>query len=203
MTIDPLPIGEEPSMQESARDRGIAVLQGLVASGTVGIDRFQSALDSLMTARTDADFARVVRSLPPPMELTPPARRRQEPFEVTASVGEVRLDGRWQVSKRTIVSAMVGAVIIDLSHAEFDDWDVEIEAHSTVGAIKVLVPRGFDVRLVGVNSAVDLDLEPPIPGFPTIRLTATSDLGAVRVMHPSQRPHRFREWRMRRARRQD
>ena len=80
------------------------------------------ALDALLRVQTQAVFASVVRSLPPPVEFTPPARWHQEPFEISASMGEVRLEGRWQVGRLTKIDTGMGSVTIDLSQAEFDDW---------------------------------------------------------------------------------
>lgn len=133
---------------QDLRQREIDILHGLLAS-KVDLDRFQRALDGPLGARTEAEFAAVVRSLPPLVEFTSPTRRRQEPLEISTSMGEVRLQGRWQVSRLTKISTGMGAVTIDLSEAEFDDWDVDIVVHTNMGAITIIVPRGFDVRLVG------------------------------------------------------
>jgi hypothetical protein len=54
---DRLPAETEPLISEDLRERGIVVLQGLLASGKVDLDRFQRALDGLLGARTHADFA--------------------------------------------------------------------------------------------------------------------------------------------------
>jgi hypothetical protein len=204
-------------MSEEMRQRGIDVLQGLLASGKVDLDRFQRAIDGLLGARTHADFASVVRSLPPPVEFTPAARRRQEPLEISTSMGEVRLEGRWQVGRLTKIRigygtsdpaearnprlmpgkyVGMGAVPIDLTEAEFDDWDVEIVVHVTYGSITVIAPRGLDVRQVGRSAAVNSTLEEPIPGFPVVQLSASCDTGTIRLMHPKEK--RQRRWRWRR-----
>ena len=107
------------------------------------LDRFQEVLDALLGARTRSEFASVVRSLPP-VEFTPPTRHRQEPLEIVTSMGEVRLEGRWQVSRLTKIDIGMGAVVIDLREAEFDDWDVEIVAHTKMGSITVIVPPGLE-----------------------------------------------------------
>ena len=121
MNDDGLPAETEPPVSEDPQQRGIDFLQGLLASGKVDLDRFHRALDALLGAPTQADFASVVRSLPPPVEFTAPARRRQEPLEISSSMGEVRLEGRWQVSRLTKIETGIGSVTIDLSQAEFDD----------------------------------------------------------------------------------
>lgn len=196
MNDDRLPVETEPAISEDVRQRGIDVLQGLLASGKVDLDRFQSALDGLLAARTYTDFAGVVRTLPPPVAFTQAARRRQEPLEISTSMGEVRLKGRWQVGRLTKIRTGTGMVIIDLTEAEFDDWDVEIDVHTNMGWVTVIAPRGVDVRQVGKSAAVKSTLDDPIPGFPVVRLSASSDLGTIRVMHPKEK--RQRRWGRRR-----
>lgn len=198
VTSDGLPVEAGPPVSDDLRRRAIDLLQGFLVSGKVDLDRFQQALDRMLEAQTEDELASVVRSLPPPVELTPPARRRQEPLEISASMSEVRLEGRWQVSRTTKISAGMGPVTIDLTGAEFDDRDVEIVVHTTMGAITVVVPRGFDVRLVGRNGAVQTTVEPPVPGFPVVRLSATSDMGRIRVVHPRDKTQRRCRWRRRR-----
>lgn len=198
MPVDRLPAEAEPPLSEDLRQRGIDILQGLLANGKVDLDRFQQALEGLLGVRTEADFASVVRSLPPPVEFTPPTRRRQEPLEISTSMSEVRLEGRWQVSRLTRIRSNMGSVTIDLSQAEFDDWDVDLVIHTTMGSITVIVPCGLDVRQVGRNGAVKTSLEPPIPGFPVVRLSATSYMGTIRVVHPRKQTQPRRSWRRRR-----
>lgn len=189
---DRLPAETEPLISEGLRQRGIDVLQGLLASGKVDLERFQAALDGLLKARSHADFASVVRSLPPPVPFTPAARRRQEPLKISASMSDVRLRGRWQVGRLTKISTGMGAVTIDLTEAEFDDWDVKIVVYTGMGSITVIAPRGLDVRQVERSAAVKGTLEEPIPGFPVVQLSASCGRGTIRLMHPKQK--RQRRW---------
>ncbi|MGO8871795.1 MAG: hypothetical protein ACLQPH_10420 [Acidimicrobiales bacterium] len=198
MTGDGLHVEAFPPITDDVRQRAIDFLQGLLTSGKVDMDRFQQALDGLFGSRTDADLASVVSNLPSPVEVTPPARRRQEPFEINASMNALHLAGRWQVSRFNKIQAGMGSVTIDLSEAEFDCWEVDLVVHTSMGSITVIVPCGFDVRLVGRNGAVETALEPPIPGFPVVRLSATSDMGTIRVVHTREQTQRRRRRRRRR-----
>src|SRR5215469_13760269 len=137
MNGDGLPAETEPPVSEDLQQRGIDYLRELLAGGKVDLDCFHTALDALLGAHTQADFASVVRSLPAPVEFNPPARRRQEPLEISTSMGEVRLEGRWQVSRLTKIDTGMGDVTIDLAQAEFDDWDIEIVIHTHMGTITV------------------------------------------------------------------
>jgi hypothetical protein len=192
---DGLPAETEPLISEDLREREIEVLQGLLASGTVDLDRFQRALDGLLGARTTADFASVVRGLPPPVRFTPAARRREEPLKVSSSMGKVRLTGRWQVGRLTKIWAGMGDVTIDLTEAEFDDWDVKIVVDINMGSLTVIVPRGLDVRQVGRSTAFTSTLQEPVPGFPVVRLSASCNMGKIRLMHPKEKRQRRGGWR--------
>ena len=195
MSDDGLPAEAELPISEDLRQCGIDAVQGLVASGKVDLDEFQTALDRLLSARTYADVASVFQSLPPPVEFTPPARRREEALEISTAMGEVRLNGRWQVGRLTKIETGMGEVTIDLSEAEFDDREVEIVVHTKMGSITVIAPRGLEVRQVGKSGPATSTLGPPIPGFPVVRLSASCDMGTIRLMHPQEPPEkRKRGW---------
>jgi hypothetical protein len=66
-----------------------------------------------------------------------------------------------------------------------------------MGDITVVAPSGLDVRLVGRNSPVTMSLDPPVPGFPVVRLSATTDMGGVRVVNPTGPRVRRKKWRRR------
>jgi hypothetical protein len=129
VTLDGLSVPSEPQISESLRERGIVVVKGLFIGGKVDQKAFEQALDGLLALHSEAEFASFMRSLPPPVAVTAPSRQRREPLEIATSTGEVRLDGRWQVGRLTKIDTGMGAVIVDLTEAEFDDWDVEIVVH--------------------------------------------------------------------------
>jgi hypothetical protein len=186
-----------PPVSAATQQRGVDFLQGLLAEDKIDLDQFRAALDGLHGAADDAAFAAVVRSLPAPVQMTSPGRRRQEPLEITAATRAVRLVGRWQVGRRTRVEAEIGSVTIDLCDAEFDDREVDLVVRAHIGSITIIVPRGVDVRLVGVTGPVELAIEGPIPGFPVVRLSATADFGSIKVVHPKELGPRRRFWRRR------
>ena len=165
------------------------------------LETFQHAVDGLLAARSEEELASVVRSLPPPVAFTSPGRRRHEPLQITTPMSEVRLEGRWQVGRHTTVETGMGSVTIDLTEAEFDDWEVEIGVRTTMGSIIVIVPEGFDVRPVGRSGAVESWLGPVIPGFPVVLLRAVSDMGSIRIGHSEDQLRRRSRRGRQRARR--
>lgn len=199
MSDNRLPAETEPPVSEGLRQRGIDFLQELLASGKVDLDRFQVALDGLLGAGTYADFASVVRGLPPPVPFTPVGRRREEALKIFTATSDVRLTGRWQVGHLTKIHTGLGSVTIDLTEAEFDGWDVKIVVHTGMGSVTVIAPRGLDIRQVGWIAAVKNALEEPIPGFPVVQLSASCGRGTVRLLHPKERTQRGWRWRRRRG----
>ena len=197
MTSDGLPVEAERPLSEDLRQRGIAVLQELFANGKVDENGFQRSLDGLLRISSEGEFASMMRSLPPPVAFTPPAQRRQEPLQITTPMGEVRLDGPWQVGHLTTIDTAMGSVIVDLTEAEFDDWEVEIVIHTRMGMITVIAPPGLDIRLVGRNSPITNSSAPPIPGFPVVRLSAVSDMGMIQVVNSTEHPPKRKRWRRR------
>jgi predicted membrane protein len=112
-------------------------------------------------------------------------------------MGRVRLEGRWQLGAETHVSADLGSVRLDLTDAEFDDHVIDLHVYSGWGTITIIVPRGVNVQIVRHRGGVSSQLEPPVPGFPLIRLDVTAMIGKVRLRH---REARDRSKRRRRAR---
>jgi hypothetical protein len=194
MPSDLIPATDGVPLSEATRQSGVEFLQGLMASGAVDDEQFHRALDQLLAADTATAMASVVRGLPAPVAMTPPSRQRQDALEISTAMGDVRLDGHWQVSRHTKITARMGSIIIDLRQAEFDDWDVEITAHSDLGIITVIVLPGMDVQAVGRNGPITFDIDPPIPGFPIVRLSATTVMGLIRVTHSEKKIQRRQRW---------
>ncbi len=91
----------------------------------------------------------------------------------------------------------MGHVIVDLTQAEFDDWEAEIVIHTRMGMITVIAPPGLDVRLVGRNGPIANSSVAPIPGFPVVRLTAVTDMGTIAVVNSTEPPTKPKRWRRR------
>ncbi len=92
VTSDGPPLEAGRQLSEDLRQRAIAVLQELFANGKVDENGFQRFLDGLLRISSESELASMMRSLPLPVAFTPPAQRRQEPLQITTSMGEVRLE---------------------------------------------------------------------------------------------------------------
>jgi hypothetical protein len=187
-------------MRADDQERATEFLRELYAAGHIDAARFDAGLTGLLAAQTDAELAEVVRSMPPPVSVTSPARRLSRPLEIHSGMGRLRLAGRWQLAAETHVSADLGSVRLDLTDADFDDNVIDLHVYTGWGTITIIVPRGVDVQIVKHRGGVSSRLQPPVPGFPLIRLDVTTNIGRVRLRHPEGRDQARRSRRARAVR---
>ena len=171
-------------MREDAQQQATEFLKQLYAAGDIDESGFDAGITRLLAARTEAELAEVVRSLPAPIALTSPDRRLSKPLGIHSGLGRLRLAGKWQVAKETHISAELGSIRIDLTQAEFDDHIIDLHVYTGCGSITIIVPRGVGVQVTQHRGGVDSRLEPPVPGLPLIRLDVTTNIGRVHLRHP-------------------
>jgi hypothetical protein len=133
-------------MSEDAQHRATEFLKELYAAGQIDERRLDTGVAELLAARTDAELAEVLRSLPPPVALTSPDRRLDQPLEIHSGMRRLRLTGRWQVARETHVSADLGSVRIDLTEAEFDNRVIDLHVYTGWGASRSSCPGASGSR---------------------------------------------------------
>jgi hypothetical protein len=99
---------------------------------------------------------------------------------------DIRLAGRWQVARTTKVQTGPSKIIIDLTEAEFDDWNIDLTLQTGLGDVILTIPRGLNLQLAGVSAGAHStnNLAPPTPGSPMIRLNVMIGFGRLRMKHP-------------------
>jgi hypothetical protein len=171
-------------MRADDQQRATEFVKQLYATGGIDEAGFEAGIAGVLDATTYAELVEIVRSLPPPVAFTAAGRRLTRPLEIHSGVGRLRLTGRWQLAAETHVSADLGSVRLDLTDAEFDDNVIDLHVYSGWGTITIIVPRGVEVQIIRHRGGVSSRLEPPVPGFPLIRLDVTTNIGRVRLRHP-------------------
>jgi hypothetical protein len=166
------------------KQRATEFVKQLYATGDIDEVHFEVGIARVLGATTDVELVDVVRSLPAPVSFTPADRRLSRPLEIHSGLGRLRLSGRWQLASETHISADLGSVRLDLTEAELDDHVIDLHVYTGCGAITIIVPRGVDVQIIHHRGGVSSRLEPPVPGFPLIRLDVTTNIGTVRLRHP-------------------
>jgi hypothetical protein len=168
------------------RDRAIAALRAGLGDGHLTLTQFESAMGVALSATREVELVELVRTLAPPVRITPRDRRLAEPLEIGSSgmFADIRLGGRWQVGRVTKIQTGPSKIVVDLTDAEFDDWNIDLTCQTGFGDVTVIVPRGMRIQLAGVSAPTTNKLDAPTPGFPVIRLNVMIGFGRLRLKHP-------------------
>lgn len=178
---------------DADREAAVAFLQELVRHGKLQLDEFSDAAGRAMAARTHAELAQVMTTLPSIVAITPRARRLEQPLILSVNTGTLKMTGRWQLGATTRASVNTGKLWLDLSEAEFDDRVIDLDARVNTGTITIVVPRGVDIQLLGIRGAIRnrLDTQPGVPGAPLVRLNASVVTGSITLQRPDEPRRRW------------
>lgn len=134
------------AMPDDTRSRAVGSLRALVAAERIDSAQFEGAVAVVLQARTEAELAELLRSLPSPLAMTPAERRRGGPLKLGGGYGRLRMEGRWQVARQTSISVELGSVTVDLTNAEFDDRIVDLKVCIGWGPLGSSCPRVWASR---------------------------------------------------------
>lgn len=128
MGDNPQPEAEAlPSLvSDSQREVVLGHLRGLVGDNSLELSTFERLAGQALAARTSEDLASVMRQAPPAFAMTPPSHRLGEPLTLGTRTGHLKMDGRWQVGATTRVEVHTGAVVLDMTNAEFDSLVIDL-----------------------------------------------------------------------------
>ena len=172
---------------DADREQAAQRLQQACGEGRLTLEEFSDRVGQVWAADDSAAIAVATEGLPVPAPSAPPpghVGQRNSSLNL-AVLGSYVREGRFTVSGRTRVLALMGEVKLDLRGALCTDDVIEIEVWSALGNTKVIVPEGVEVELEGFSLLGSRQLRlapvPRIPGTPLIRLRAYGLLGEVSV----------------------
>jgi hypothetical protein len=150
----PAPDGENrPSLRASDadRDRVAAVLGQALAEGRLTTAEHAERLDAAYTARTVAELAPLTADLPdqaPAGGVALPVERQK----VDARFSKVIRDGRWVAGRHTVLQAMFGALVVDLSEAVLPGREITLELRAFCGKLILRLPP--DAQVIDDGGAI-------------------------------------------------
>jgi class 3 adenylate cyclase len=180
---------------DADRDRTVTLLREHVVAGRLTLDEFSDRMGRALEATNRGELDSVMSDLPAPELSTSVAvsPRRQRRWHVAVLSGH-DTKGRWRISGKTNAVAVMGGCDMDLRRAEIEGPEVVITAFAFWGGIKVIVPEGFDVELVGFSFMGGRSLKmrdvPIIPGSPRIVVRGFAVMGGIDVRSRSSRSGR-------------
>ena len=144
--VSPRPGPHNLRASDADRELVVTLLGEAVADGRLTLDEHAERLEVALAARTLGDLSRLTADLTlpsgQPIRLYP---RRS----VAATFARERRDGRWVVPENFPVTALFGNVVLDLREAVLQKPRITIHATAVAGQIRLIVPAGIAVELVG------------------------------------------------------
>ena len=171
---------------DADRELVITLLGEAVADGRLTLAEHSERSGRALAARTLGELTRLTAdlSLPSgqPIRLYP---RRS----VAAAFARERRDGRWVVPETFPVTAFFGNVVLDLREAVLQKPRITIHATAVAGQIRLIVPAGVAVELVGQSflgtRSVRTRTAPSAPAEPVTAVIEVRTLtvgGSVKVV---------------------
>ena len=147
-------------------------------------------------SRTDLQLAELVRDLPHGGQagrFAPPAPSLPSPVTgrpgTAASVGIMsgcERRGAWTVARSHTAVAVMGGVELDLRAASLESAETTILAVAVMGAVEIIVPQDWDVRVMGfavMGAHEDKVRRGPLaPGAPVVTVRGYAVMGGVAVV---------------------
>ena len=131
---------------DADRELVITLLGEAAADGRLTLDEHAERSERALAARTLGELTRLTADLAlpsgQPIRLYP---RRS----VAAAFARERRDGRWVVPEYFPVTAFFGNVVLDMRDAVLQKRRITIHATAVAGQIRLIVPAGVAVELVG------------------------------------------------------
>jgi len=131
---------------DADRELVITMLSEAAGDGRLSLDEHGERLAQALAARTLGELAGLTADLAAPAGQ--PIRFYSR-ASVTAFFSRERREGRWVVPETFPVTAFFGDIVLDLSEATLQSQRVTIYATAVAGQIRLIVPAGVAVEMVG------------------------------------------------------
>ncbi|WP_227979056.1 DUF1707 SHOCT-like domain-containing protein [Nocardia spumae] len=169
-------------------------LQLALGDGSLDLGELDQRLAAVYAARTRADLAAVTADLP--------VAAATEPLVLSTIAGSIRKDGQWVAPAEITATAASGSVRLDFSEAICPHPVVELHIGIGSGSVRLTVPHGWRVDLDRVALASGRTknkvTEPPLPGYPTLRVDGSIGSGSIRARYSKPPRRSFLSWLLRR-----
>lgn len=136
-----------------------------------------------------------------------PPVRADKTDPIVGVLGDVVRTGHWPAARRTVAYQFLGDLNLDLRQVIHPGEELQVEAYSCMGDVKVLVPPGTQVELRGTTLLGDARVEvdqashDAAPTGARLVVTVHSLMGDVRVRCAAKDGKLPRGWRWARPRR--
>lgn len=184
-------------------------LRSAVAEGRIDLAELDERLEQVYRARTYGELRAVTADLPAPTAAasaiaattaaapTPaaasgvalPASRsavpEREALVLRTSGQNVKQTGRWTVPRKIFAETKSGIITIDFTKASCAHEEIEVEAVTKTGWIRLILPEGWAARIspssTNTSHISNKAADTPAPGAPTVIVNGHPVFGPIKI----------------------
>jgi DUF1707 SHOCT-like domain/Cell wall-active antibiotics response LiaF, C-terminal len=163
------------------RERAAELLQRACGEGRLTLEEFSVRVGAVWAADSAAELAKATSGLAP----APPVGTSHVVEKITCVFGENKRSVRWRLPRSLRTTTVFGETELDLREAQTEADVVEIHGRCLFGNVKVVVPEGVEVELLGssvfASRKMQLAPVPRVAGTPLVRIDINAYFGEVSV----------------------
>ena len=168
---------------ETARATAVSELAQQASGGGLTLDEYAERAVALERAATVEELSAALRGLPDEESAAVGSARGTR--WLVGVFGGTEQRGRWRLSSRLRIVAVLGGVTLDLGMAQPEAPESLITVVAVLGGVEIIAPPGVSIQLSGVSLLGGKSDErsggPPLPGSPLVRVRCMTLLGGVKV----------------------
>jgi hypothetical protein len=144
--------GVEPRAGDADRERAAEKLRVAAGEGRIDLAELEERLDRAYAAKTYRELDALLADLPDKRPAEALAAPVAETMVLKTHGSDVKQNGRWTVPQKIVVECGVPSIVIDFTEAICAHREITVEATARWGTVKLVVPRGWTVRVDGTST---------------------------------------------------
>ncbi|MFJ6619374.1 DUF1707 domain-containing protein [Kitasatospora sp. NPDC091335] len=169
---------------DSDREAVAEQLRIAAGDGRIDLGELEERLDRAYAARTHRELDALVADLGG-RERGGDKSAAQDVLVLRTRLGNIVQRGRWTVPRRIVAESKISLLTVDFTDAVCTHMEITVEASTGVGQIKLVVPRGWGVRIdpssTNTGNISNKADEVAEPGSPTLTVIAHPRSGPIRI----------------------
>jgi hypothetical protein len=174
---------------DAVRQEASKRLASQASSGGMTLDEYAERAIAIEQAATQDEIESVVHRLD---EEASEQLRVGKPRWLVGIFGGAQQGGRWRLSNKLRIVAVLGGVSLNLGSAQPEAPESTITAFAFMGGADIVAPPGVSIQMSGLSllggKSDERAAGPPLPGAPLIHLRVFTLLGGVKLSDRSPGP---------------
>jgi Domain of unknown function (DUF1707) len=182
-----MPPGDEVRAADVDREAAGERLRSAAAEGRIDLSELDERLEQAYLARTYGELRAVTADLPAALSLPAAGSVLPEPetLVLRTTAPNLKQGGRWTVPRKILAETKSGIITIDFTQASCAYEQIEVEAVTKTGWIRLILPEGWAAR-VGPSSTNTSRISnkaagTPAPGAPTVIVNGHPVFGPIKI----------------------